>query len=450
MDFYQIATRETKNGIEIFPDWTVGRSKDLMVRGRSFYAVWDQERGLWSQDEYDVQRLVDEELHHYAEEQLAKTGVVYKVKNLKSFQTKIWSSFRQFMQNISDNSHQLDEKLIFANDEVKKTDYASRRLPYSLEDGRCDAWNELIGVLYSDEERDKIEWAIGAIISGDSKKIQKFLVFYGPAASGKSTVLNIVAQLFEGYVSTFDAKALGSTNNSFATEIFKTNPLVAIQHDGDLSKIDDNTKLNSIISHEYMTMNEKYKPTYSARVNAFLMLGTNQPVRISDAKSGIIRRLIDVHPTGNTIENGHYHILLNQIDFELGAIAHKCLERYYSMGKNYYGAYRPVEMMLHTDVFFNFVESVFDIFRSQDGVTLKQAYELYKIYCSDTGIDKLLPQYKFREELRNYFEKFEPKAEVDGVIVRSLYSGFKTLTPPSPFKPHDPYSMELVEQESSW
>ena len=134
----------------------MGRSKDLMVRGRSFYAIYDEERGLWSTDEYDVQRLVDEELRRYAEEKSAKNGVVYKVKNLKSFNTRIWSSFRQFMQNVSDNSHQLDEKLIFADDVVKKTDYASRRLPYSLEDGRCDAWNELIGVLYSDEERDKI------------------------------------------------------------------------------------------------------------------------------------------------------------------------------------------------------------------------------------------------------------------------------------------------------
>ncbi len=77
-----------------------------------------------------------------------------------------------------------------------------------------------------------------------------------------------------------------------------TTPLAAFQHDGDLSRIEDNTKLNSIIAHEDMQMNEKYKPGYTSRVNAFLFMGTNQPVRISDAKSGIIRRLIDVHPTG--------------------------------------------------------------------------------------------------------------------------------------------------------
>lgn len=442
MDFYQIRVKEDEKGKklpQIYPDWTVGRSKDLMVRGRQFYAVWDEAAGLWSTDEYDVQRLVDEDLHRYNKEH----GGEFQVLSLKSFNTQVWSSFRKYMMNISDNSHPLDEHLVFANTDVKKTDYASRRLPYSLEPGTISAWDELVGTLYSAEERAKIEWAIGAIVSGDSKRIQKFLVFYGPPATGKSTILNIIQKLFQGYVATFDAKALGSSNNSFATEVFKSNPLVAIQHDGDLSKIDDNARLNSIISHEDMPMNEKYKPTYTARVNAFLLMGTNQPVKISDAKSGMIRRLIDVHPTGVMIERDRYHILMNQIEFELGAIAHHCHERYKAMGKNYYSGYRPLEMMLQTDVFYNYIEAYFDIFKAQNGVSLKQAYELYKQFGTETGLDKLLPQYKFRAELRNYFENFEEKAMVDGVVVRSYYSGFKDLAPPSPFVPHDSYSLQL-------
>ena len=75
-------------------------------------------------------------------------------------------------------------------------------------------------------------------------------MLYGEAGAGKSTMLNIIQKLFEGYYTTFEAKALTSSNNSFSTEVFRSNPLVAIQHDGDLSKIEDNTKLNTIISHE--------------------------------------------------------------------------------------------------------------------------------------------------------------------------------------------------------
>lgn len=449
MDFYQISVKDKKDGpSSLYPDWTVGRSKDLMVRGQSFYAIWDEKKGLWSTDEYDVQRLVDEDLHRHAKEVFEQTGQKYQVQDLRSFNSQIWVTFRKFMRHISDNSHPLDETLVFANTEVKKTDYSSKRLPYSLEDGTCDAWDELMSVIYSEEERQKIEWAIGAVISGDSKKIQKFLVFYGPAGSGKSTVLNIIQKLFEGYVATFDAKALGSSNHAFATEVFRSNPLVAIQHDGDLSRIDDNTKLNSIISHEEMTMNEKYKPSYTARVNAFLFMGTNQPVKISDAKSGIIRRLIDVHPTGNKIDADRYHILLNQIDFELGAIAYRCLKRYQSMGKNFYNAYRPLEMMLQTDVFYNYVEACYDIFKSQDGVSLKQAYDLYKEYCSETGIDKLLPQYKFREELRNYFDKFEDRVYLNDTTIRSYYSGFKDIDKTKLAAFNEQYTIEFFEQPS--
>lgn len=448
MDFYQIGTKETRGGVlEIFPDFSVGRSKDLMVRGRAFYAIWDEERKLWSTDEYDVQRLVDEELRAFAEKKKAE-GLSCNVKYMRSFDSNSWTKFRQFVSHVSDNSHQLDQKLTFANEETKKTDYVSRRLPYALAAGDISAWDELIGALYSVEERAKIEWSVGAIVSGDSKQIQKFAVLYGPAGTGKSTVLNIVQKLFVGYTTTFEAKALGSNSNAFSTEVFKSNPLVAIQHDGDLSKIDDNTKLNSIISHEEMTMNEKYKPSYSARVNAFLFMGTNQPVKISDAKSGIIRRLIDIHPSGVKLPANHYNTLISKIDFELGAIAHHCLEVYRSMGKNYYNGYRPLEMMLQTDVFFNFIEANFDIFKSQDGTTLKQAYQLYKEFCNDTGIEKVLPQYKVREELRNYFEDFKDRAEVDGHNVRSYYAGFKAQPFKQPTKEANTFSLVIEESTS--
>ena len=442
MDFYQILTRETKDKtLELYPDFMVGRSKDLMVQGRSFYAIWDEEIGLWSRDEYDVVRLVDEDL----EREAARLENV-KVKYLRSFTSKTWSEFRQFLAQISDSSHPLDSKVIFANSEVKKTDYASRKLNYALEAGDISAWDELVGTLYSVEERAKIEWAIGSIVAGDSKKIQKFLVFYGPAGSGKSTILNIIEKLFEGYTTTFDGKALGNSNSSFATEAFKNNPLVAVQHDGDLSKLEDNTRLNSIISHEHMTMNEKYKPSYTSRADAMLFIGSNQPVKISDAKSGIIRRLIDVHPTGVRIPVRHYNTLMSQIEFELGAIAAHCQNVYLEMGKNYYNSYRPLEMMLQTDIFFNFIEAHYDVFKVQDGIALQQAYTLYKEFCAESGIEKPLPKYKMREELRNYFDDFKDRGEVDGERVRSLYSGFNAEKFKAP-KSDDSTAFSLVIDE---
>ena len=53
-------------------------------------------------------------------------------------------------------------------------------------------------------------------------------------------------------------------------------------------------RLNSLVSHELMTVNEKFKSAYANRFKAFPFMGTNKPVKISDARSGILRRLIDV------------------------------------------------------------------------------------------------------------------------------------------------------------
>src|SRR3954452_11640764 len=207
MDFYQILVRETKDKddprMELYPDFIVGRSEDLMVQGGKFYAIWDAEKNLWSRDEYDVQRLVDEDLRQAADRLHQESGQHYTVKFMRSFNSNAWAQFRKFMAHISDNSTPLDNHLVFANSEVKKSDHASRRLPYAIDEGDISAWDELTSTLYSPEERTKIEWAIGSIIAGDSKHIQKFCVLYGPPGTGKSTILNIIQALFEGYTTTF-------------------------------------------------------------------------------------------------------------------------------------------------------------------------------------------------------------------------------------------------------
>jgi hypothetical protein len=452
LDFLRITLKEpTKEGkpVEVRPDFTVGRSRDLMIRGGAFYAIWDEERGLWSTDEYDVQRLVDQEIQTYCDK-LIEQGTPATPKFLSSFGTNGWSQFRKFMKNVSDNSHQLDTTVTFANEvPTKKTDYVSRCLPYSLVLGAHDAWDELLGRLYTPEEKEKIEWSIGAIISGDAKKIEKFMVFYGQGGTGKSTVLKIIEKLFDGYVAMFEAKALVGTNNNFATEAFKDNPLVAIQHDGDLSKIEDNSKLNSVVGHDKMRINEKYKAGYEQKLNAFLYMGTNKAVKITDAKSGLIRRLIDVVPTGDTFEPDHYYALMNRIDFELGAIAHHCLDLYKRLGKSYYSTYRPERMMLETNVFHNFVDEHYDTFKEQDGVSLRQAYAMYKEWVTDTGVEFKLPQYKFRTALRDFFDEFHTRININGTVVHSYFKGFSAKQFKTPVVPETtPKTYKLVLEET--
>jgi sulfur transfer complex TusBCD TusB component (DsrH family) len=79
---------------------------------------------------------------------------------------------------------------------------------------------------------------------------------------------------------------------------------------------------------------------------------------------------------------------------------------------------------------------------------LKQAYALYKEFCSDTGIDRVLPQYKVREELRNYFDEFHERLFQDGVTTRSVYSGFNANKFKTQSKKDTTFSLVLEETES--
>ena len=428
IDFMVISTRSTKRGvIEIYPKFIIKKSTDLMIRGGDFYAIWIEERGLWSTDEQDALQLIDRELDRYAEENRQRFNSDIKVLHMWDAESGMIDSWHKYCQKqMRDSFHTLDDKLIFSNTETNKKDYASKKLNYPLEAGDLSAYEKLMSTLYSEEERTKIEWAIGSIVSGESKKLQKFMVLYGAAGTGKSTVLNIIQQLFDGYYSVFDAKALGSSSNSFALEAFKTNPLVAIQHDGDLSRIEDNTRLNSLVSHELMTVNEKFKSTYSNRFKCFLFMGTNKPVKITDAKSGLIRRLIDVSPSGNKLNPKEYKTIVKQVEFELGAIAYHCQE-VYSNNPGRYDDYIPITMLGASNDFYNFIIDSYHVFKKENGTTLKAAWEMYKTYCDDAKVGFPFSQRVFKEELKNYFHDFQERFNLDdGTRVRSYYIGFRT------------------------
>jgi hypothetical protein len=397
-----------------------------MVRGGDFYAIWDAEKNLWSTDENTAVRLIDAELEKFSREHKNDYSDFY-VQVMYMWDTDSGSidKWHKFVQKqCRDSFHPLDEALTFANTEVTKESYVSRRLPYSYESAPTPAWDEIIGTLYSPEERMKLEWAIGAIVTGASKKIQKFVVMYGAPGAGKGTIINIIQLLFEGYCAAFDAQALGNPNSSFALESFRSNPLVGIQHDGNLSKIEDNTRLNSLVSHEVMTVNEKFKSSYPARFNTFLFMGTNKPVRITDAKSGIIRRLIDVSPSGNRIPAERYHKLMNDVKFELGGIAAHCKEVFEADPRRY-DEYIPLAMMGASNSFYNYVLDNYDKFKQDDGISMKQAWELYKNYNAEANVTYGYSQMLFKEELKSYFKEFHERLTLEnGTRVWNYYRGF--------------------------
>lgn len=413
---------------EIYPIFIAKKSKDLMIRGGDFYAVWDDKRGVWSTDQDDVIDLIDAEIDEYQKEHVADNPALANARKLYLWNadTGMIDKWHKYVQKqLVDNFHPLNQKVVFSNTTPCREDYSSFRLPYALEQGNIDAWDEMVGTLYSPPERHKIEWLIGSVVSGDSKELQKFGVFYGDSGTGKSTILDIIAKMFKGYDCTFNAKALGSSTSEFALEPFKNNPLVAIQQDGDLSKIEDNARLNSLVSHEEIVVNEKHKSQYGSRFYAMLFMGTNKPVRITDSRSGIIRRLIDISPTGKLIQKKRYLKLKEQIDFELGAIAWHCME-VYRADPYYYDDYIPQAMIGATNDFYNFMEEYLDEFLRKDYTTLKEAWTKYQIYCNEAKVPYPYSMRSFKEELKNYFRDYKERYRTEsGEQLRKWYGGLR-------------------------
>ena len=174
-----------------------------------------------------------------------------------------------------------------------------------------------------------------------------------------------------------------------------------------------------------MTVNEKFQKTYTNSFQCLLFLATNEPVKITDAKSGLIRRLIDVVPTGDKIPVKEYNSLVEQVKFELGGIACHCRDVYLA-DPHKYDDYIPTRMLGATNDFYNFVLDSYPIFKQDDGVSASAAWAMYKTYCEEARVHNPLSSRPFKEELKNYFREFKDRPTLsDGTRPRQYYSGFR-------------------------
>ena len=99
LDFISISTRNIKGGItEIYPKFIIKRSSDLMIRGGDFYAIWLEDRGLWSTDEDDLIQLIDRDLAVFAKDFRSKydgsANVLY-MRDAESGMIDAWHKYCQ-------------------------------------------------------------------------------------------------------------------------------------------------------------------------------------------------------------------------------------------------------------------------------------------------------------------------------------------------------------------
>ena len=59
LDFVKFSIKCSTRKAELVTDFVVSDVKDIMVKGKSFYAFWDEENSVWSMDEMRLTNVID-------------------------------------------------------------------------------------------------------------------------------------------------------------------------------------------------------------------------------------------------------------------------------------------------------------------------------------------------------------------------------------------------------
>ena len=404
---------------KIVVDFDYSNHADIFARGGTFEYYWNGSE--WSSDQTKLVNEIDQLILKNRNKILAEhPDAKIQVQLARNSSSGIVNRFYLYCKQLQDKQGSFNTRIFYDNDNPKREDYSTYKLPYHPEDGPCLAFDELATTLYDQVELDKILWGLGALYTGNMPYIQKFLYLYGPGGSGKGTMIDIIQQLFGDYAHTIALDRL--TNGSeFGSGSVADVPLL-IDQDSKIDKIKKDTDLLKLVSHEEVIVRKMRQDGYPVRFNGLLVTASNARFDARDADAGINRRALVVHPSGRKIPPDRYKYLMNQIKFELNHIAQKAINTYNKLGMAYYENSRDEEMLKWNDPFYACVSENMSMFK--DGITLGQASSLYKEYLEDLGFSTVGYKNKTKLNLEKYYKDFKESKMIDGVRLTKYYSDF--------------------------
>lgn len=429
-DFFNITVEELsgpnrKADAVISADFTYldnqgGDVKDIVVKGGSFYAMWTGAN--WSMEKNDVVRVVDQYISHKFHELKAKGYEKVSVKFMQNAGSGLMRNFVKYCEDAPESLQVFNSKILFQNHNVTREDYSTFQLPYTPTPQPTPAFDELSSILYAPDQLDKILWCLGALFTGEIVNIEKFLFLYGPAGTGKGTIIKIIEMLLGQYIGGIDLKQLTS-GSEYATGTLQELPLL-IDSDTDLSRIKNDTPLLKITSHEEVFVRKLYQRPYPVTFKGLIITASNQRAQFRDSDSGIVRRLLKAVPTGHLIAGPRYKELMNNIQFELAGIAQKSIDTFSRLGAFHYANDIDVEMLEYGDSIFEFVRE--NVLMMQNDPTLSEVELLYKGMLEDRGWDINGYKNRLRLGLQRFFETYtKDTKDGEGNRKRDWYRGFK-------------------------
>lgn len=97
---------------------------------------------------------------------------------------------------------------------------------------------------------------------------------------------------------------------------------------------------------------------------------------------------------------------MKRVEYELGAIAHHCIEVYKSKGAKAYSKYEPTIMMKATDYIYDFMIDIYDEIKDCEYVTLAFLWNKFQVYAQENNLSIVnYRRIKFANNVGEYFKE---------------------------------------------
>ena len=176
-------------------------------------------------------------------------------------------------------------------------DYAFAARPYNYDPNATLDLYELIGPRIradSEEERraiiQQLKWALGYSLT-DRTDYELGIILYGPAGSGKSTLIEAIQAAWGDDAVTVNIGAIQRRSEHLLRAEFAK---VIVGHEGvEYLDGDLQSKISSLVSGEEIDVDPKYKPQRTIRLHAIIWWAMNAlPSVKSVGSSGVVRRFL--------------------------------------------------------------------------------------------------------------------------------------------------------------
>ena len=278
-------------------------------------------------------------------------------------------------------------------------------LPFDYDpNGTCPRWEPFVcEVLPDPEARQLLQQIFGYCLTYDTSQ-QKFFMFEGNGGNGKGVTTDILTHLLgEANVSNLPLESFGGQHDLVVT----LGKLVNITSDiGELERAAEGL-LKQFTGEDLMHFNPKYRPTFSARPTARLILSTNIRPPFRDRSEGLWRRLI-ILPFPTTIPKDRINRnLKEELAEELSGIFNWAVEGARSLRER--GHFIEPESSRKAKEEFKREASSARLFLEetcepdpQGSIIKKELYAAYKEFCIESGY-KPLNANNFAQEIQRVF-----------------------------------------------